>query len=182
MKNLFLFIVILFAVLIVPVHAQSNANPAEINAAFSRANLPLLRKSVPIMDFTLPTLDGKNVTLSALKGSVVFLNFWATWCPPCRAEMPSMEVLYQRYRGKGLVFLAVDIGEERGDVAEFMDTLGLSFPAALDSSGSVGGRYGVRGIPTTFIIDRQGQIILSTVGGRQWDTPAVFSAFDLLLK
>jgi thiol-disulfide isomerase/thioredoxin len=127
-------------------------------------------------------LNGKNVTLGALKGKVVFLNFWATWCPPCREEMPSMETLYQHFKDRGLEFLAVDIQESGDDVGAFMEKYGLNFPAALDSSGNISNRYGIRSIPTTFIIDREGLILASTVGGRNWDTPEIFAAFETLLK
>ncbi|MDR2095670.1 MAG: TlpA family protein disulfide reductase [Treponema sp.] len=162
--------------------AQSRDIQGKIETAFSQAGIPFLKQSRPINDFTLPLLDGKNVKLSGLKGKVVFLNFWATWCPPCREEMPSMEVLYKRYRDKGLEFLAVDIMEKKEQVSSFMKDFGLSFPAALDSSGDVSGMYGIRGIPTTFIIDRQGRIIVASVGGREWNTPAMLNAFDLLLS
>ncbi|MDR1903798.1 MAG: TlpA family protein disulfide reductase [Treponema sp.] len=164
------------------VEAQSKDIPDNIQTAFSRAGIPFLKRSLPITDFTLPLLDGKNVKLSSFKGKVVFLNFWATWCPPCRNEMPSMEVLYQRYRNKGLEFLAVDVMEGKEEVSSFMKDFSLSFPAALDSSGNVSGLYGIRGIPTTFIIDRQGMIIVASIGGREWNTQAVFNAFDLLLS
>jgi thiol-disulfide isomerase/thioredoxin len=182
--TLFFFICMLIqAFLTAPAaRAQSRDIQDKIQAAFSQAGIPFLRQSVPINDFTLPLLDGKNVKLSSLRGKVVFLNFWATWCPPCRGEMPSMEILYKRYRDKGIEFLAVDIMEEKEQVSSFMKEFGLSFPAALDSSGAVSSMYGIRGIPTTFIIDRQGRIIVASVGGREWDTQAMFNAFDLFLN
>jgi thiol-disulfide isomerase/thioredoxin len=156
--------------------------PPDVRAAFVKADLPVLRSPVPISNFTVPLLNGKNVTLGALKGKVVFLNFWATWCPPCRQEMPSMETLYQHFKNSDLEFLAVDIQESKDDVAAFMEKYGLSFPAALDSSGDISSRYGIRSIPTTFIINRDGLILVSTVGGRNWDTPEMFAAFETLLK
>jgi thiol-disulfide isomerase/thioredoxin len=182
--TLFVFVCMLLQTFLkVPVvDAQSKDIQDKIQLAFLQAKVPFLKQSLPINDFTLPLLDGKNVKLSSLKGKVVFLNFWATWCPPCRSEMPSMETLYQRYRGKGLEFLAVDVMERKEQVASFMKNFGLSFPVALDSSGNISGMYGVRGIPTTFIIDRNGRIIVASVGGREWNTPAMFNAFDLLLS
>jgi peroxiredoxin len=160
----------------------TTAIPAEVTRAFFQAGIPLLRKRAPIIDFSLPLLDGNFLTLSSLKRKVVFLNFWATWCPPCRQEMPSMETLYQRFKDLGLVLLAVDIQEKTNQVSAFIKEFGLTFPVALDSSGSITNKYGIRGIPATFIIDRDGSIILSTVGGRDWSDPAVVSAFEVLLR
>jgi thiol-disulfide isomerase/thioredoxin len=153
-----------------------------VRQAFGRAGLPLLREKQPVTDFSLKLVDGRTVTLGALKGRVVFLNFWATWCPPCREEMPSMEILYRRFRDKGLELIAVDIMEGDKAVSAFLSDNNLSFPAALDSNGRVSNRYGIQAIPATFIIDRDGKIILYTVGGRNWNTPAIIAAFEELLK
>ncbi|MDR0709019.1 MAG: TlpA family protein disulfide reductase [Spirochaetaceae bacterium] len=153
-----------------------------VRQAFSRAGLPLLREKQPVTDFSLKLVDGRTVTLGALKGKVVFLNFWATWCPPCREEMPSMEILYRHFRDKDLELIAVDIMEGDKAVSAFLSDNNLSFPAALDSNGRVSNRYGIQAIPATFVIDRDGKIILYTVGGRNWNTPAIIAAFEELLK
>ncbi|MDR2159684.1 MAG: TlpA family protein disulfide reductase [Treponema sp.] len=185
MKYLAPALAVLFLLTILPVcNAQTAAKtaPAELRKAFENAGIPVLKEKMPIWDFTVTLLDGKDQRLSGYRGKVVFLNFWATWCPPCRAEMPSMETLYQRYRGRDLEFLAVDIQESRDEVADFLKEQNLSFPAGLDSTGQIASLYGIRGIPTTFIIDKEGSIIAAIVGGREWDTPAVFAAFDLLLR
>jgi peroxiredoxin len=152
-----------------------------VRQAFSKAGLPLLREKQPVADFSLKLVDGRTITLGALKGKVVFLNFWATWCPPCREEMPSMEILYRRFRDQGLELVAVDIMEGGKAVSAFLSDNNLSFPAALDSNGRVSNRYGIQAIPATFIIDRDGKIILHTVGGRNWNTPAIIAAFGELL-
>jgi thiol-disulfide isomerase/thioredoxin len=156
--------------------------PESVKTAFSKARLPLYREKRPAPDFTLKLLNGSSVTLSRLRGKVVFLNFWATWCPPCRAEMPSMEALYQRFRDQDIEFLAVDIMEKDAAVAEFFRTYRLSFPAAIDSTSSVSGDYGIQAIPTTFVLDRDGKLILSAVGGRDWNSQAIISAFEELLR
>jgi thiol-disulfide isomerase/thioredoxin len=154
----------------------------EVVRAFTEAGLPVLKDSVKPIEFTLPLLgDGTEQKLSALKGRVVFLNFWATWCGPCRTEMPSMEILYKKYRDRGLDVLAVNCQEQRGDVAAFMKNSGLSFPAALDRSGEVSMRYGVRAIPTTYIIGRDGRIVSRITGSLSWDNPKIFAAFEALL-
>jgi thiol-disulfide isomerase/thioredoxin len=155
--------------------------PKKVGQAFTRAGLPVLRRPAAAPDFSLPLLDGKTINLADLRGKAVFLNFWATWCGPCRAEMPSMEALFRRYRNRGLVILAVNVREDRGNAAAFMDQLGLHFPAALDSGG-VSRRYGITAFPTTYIIDREGFIVSRIVGSIDWDTPEISAAFEALLE
>jgi thiol-disulfide isomerase/thioredoxin len=183
MKNIVFLGVSLCALLAVPAEAQraDRAVAPELRTAFSRARISVLRAKTPAPDFTASRPEGGQVRLSGLRGKAVFLNFWATWCPPCRAEIPSMEALYQRFRGKDLEFLAVDIQENPQDVSAFLREYGVSFPAALDSTGRISAGYGIRGIPTTFIIDREGNIIASAVGGRDWNTQAVVEALELLI-
>ncbi|MDR1374449.1 MAG: TlpA family protein disulfide reductase [Treponema sp.] len=155
--------------------------PQKVSRAFVRAGLPVLRRPPAAPDFSLPLIDGTNIRLTELKGKVVFLNFWATWCGPCRAEMPSMEVLYRRYRDQGLEILAINVQEDRETAAAFMDRFRLSFPAALDNGG-VSRRYGIAAFPTTYIIDREGLIISRIVGSIDWDTPEIAAAFTTLLE
>ncbi len=120
-------------------------------------------------DFSLPDLQGQSHTLSAYRGKVVFLNLWATWCPPCREEMPSMDRLYRRFADAGLVMLAVSQDEgSRAGVESFVRGLGLSFPVLLDPEGRLPGRYGVTGYPETFLIDRNGRIVEHIVGPEDW--------------
>ena len=161
---------------------QTTAVPASLGDAFSRAGIRTLREPVAPIVFSLPLIGGGNQSLQSLKGQVVVLNFWATWCPPCRQEMPSMERLYTRFRDQGLVLLGVDIRESRESVAAFVKEYGLSFPIALDFSGITSGQYGIQAIPTTYIINRSGNIIAQVIGSIEWDTPAALEAFELLLK
>lgn len=132
-------------------------------------------------DFSLPTLEGRAVTLSALRGQVVLLNFWATWCPPCREEMPSIERLHRELGDQGLVVLAVDVDESPRLVAKFMKDFGLSFPALLDARSEVASRYGVGGLPTTWLIDRRGRVVGGAVGPRDWASPAGRAVIQPLL-
>jgi thiol-disulfide isomerase/thioredoxin len=162
--------------------AEAEAVPAAVAKAFTDAGIPVVKEKVAPIDFTLPLLDGTNQKLSDLKGKVVFLNFWATWCPPCRQEMPSMENLYQKFKDRGLDILAVDAQEEARDVSAFMRRNKLSFPAVLDASGRVNGQYGVEAIPTTYILDRDGKIIVRVVGSLNWNNPKIIAAFETLLK
>ncbi len=115
----------------------------------------------------LPQLDGELVSLDVFKGQVVIVNFWASWCGPCRAELPTLERLYQIEQTRGLTVLAVNstFQDDQTNVAQMQRDLGLSFPIVLDYEGTVGHRYGVRMLPTTFIIDRQGVIRQVLFGG-----------------
>jgi len=117
-------------------------------------------------DFTLPTLDGRPVNLRALEGRVVLINFWASWCPPCREEMPALQSVYAQHKPEhGLEILAVNQMEDPVIVVTFAELLGLTFPIPLDSDGAVSQRYQVRGIPTTFLVDRGGVIRDIVIGG-----------------
>lgn len=133
-------------------------------------------------NFTLKKLNGKEVSLSDYRGKVVFLNFWATWCPPCRGEMPSMEKLYQKFKGKDFVMLAVSLREKEKTVEKFVQKNGLTFPVLLDPRGKAGGDYMVSSIPTTYLIDKQGKIIGRAIGGRDWANENSFNLFSALLE
>jgi peroxiredoxin len=124
--------------------------------------------SKPAPGFTLPNLDGQQVSLQQYRGKVVFLNFWATWCIPCREEMPAMEQLHQTFQQQGLAILAVDRKESPDKVKAFFDQYRLSYSALLDESGSVFRDYQVMGLPTTYLIGRDGMLLARGVGGRDW--------------
>jgi len=176
------FAAVFFLVSSCSAKAQDSSTGDSLAKAFSEAGLSLLKEKVPIRDFSLPTLTGDTQRLSDLKGKVVFLNFWATWCGPCRAEMPSIDVLYKQYREKGMEVLAVNSGELQSAVHAFIYNNYLSFPVALDSDGKVSGTYGIQAIPTTFLIDREGKIIARIVGSINWDTPKIHTALEMLLN
>ena len=116
-------------------------------------------------DFSLETLDGQTVSLSDLRGQVVLINFWATWCPPCREEMPAIQSVYDRYRDQGFTVLAVNLLETNAEVTEFTDEMGLTFPILMDRSAEVFFLYRVRGLPTTFFLDQAGVIQSIKIGG-----------------
>jgi peroxiredoxin len=123
-------------------------------------------------DFTLPDINGKKVNLSEFRGKVVLLNFWATWCGPCRAEMPSLNNLYNEFKDKGFVVLAVSVDASEKPVKSFEKELKLSFPVLMDKNKAVSfDEYGVLGLPTTFLIDKNGVMIEKIMGEREWDSP-----------
>ena len=109
-------------------------------------------------DFDLKTVDGRAVKLSDYRGQVVLLNTWATWCPPCRAEMPQLEAYYREHQSEGFVVLAVNSEESSETVAAFLQSQDFTFPVVLDPEGTVMSHYAVRGLPTSFFIDRKGMV------------------------
>lgn len=140
-------------------------------------------EGTPAPDFTLPDLNGINHTLSNYKGKVVFLNIWATWCQPCKDEMPSMEKLHQRFKEKDFVMLAVSIDKDgKKSVEPFMKEYKLTFPALLDPAGTTSKLYKTTGVPETFIIDKKGTVIHKVIGPRDWGTDSVFGVFEKIIS
>ena len=134
---------------------------------------------VPARDFGLPALKGDYVKLSDYKGKVVFLNIWATWCPPCRDEMPSMESLYQRLKGRNFELLSVSIDREGEKVVRpFVAKFGLSFPVLLDPDNKTYRLYGLTGVPESFIVDKNGIVIDKIIGPQDWMKKEWLDYFD----
>lgn len=136
--------------------------------AMSKAPKTSVEEPQEAIDFTLKDLKGKTHTLSDYKGKLVFLNFWATWCPPCRAEMPSMQKMYEESDKDKFVMLAVNLREPANKVEDFAQKNGYTFPILLDSSGRIGSKYRVHSIPTTFIVDQGGKLVAKISGSREW--------------
>jgi peroxiredoxin len=137
----------------------------------------------PAPDFVIENLSGGDTGLADYKGNVVLLNFWATWCMPCRAEMPGMEALWQKYREQG--FVVVGISNDEGSkkrVETFTRLLDLSFPILLDPEGEVNDLYEVSNMPTSFLIDRNGKIISRIVGSDDWMSQEAISIVEGLLS
>jgi len=134
-------------------------------------------------EFTLTDMQGQKVSLSQFRGKVVIINFWATWCPPCREEMPSMEQLYRDFSAKGLVMLAVN-AEENGEqaVTKFLQRTPYSFPILLDKDSIAQNAYGVFRFPESFIIDRNGVVVEKIIGGRDWLSGQTFKLINFLLN
>ena len=127
------------------------------------------RTGFPAPDFALQDLNGKTLRLSNFRGKVVLLNIWATWCAPCREEMPSMEALSHRLAGKDFTVLAVSQDEDGlKAVKPFVQQFGLTFPVLIDSRGEVGQMFGITGYPETFIIDKEGKVLAHYIGFHDW--------------
>ncbi|MGB5538951.1 MAG: TlpA disulfide reductase family protein [Gammaproteobacteria bacterium] len=145
----------------------------------------LTRLEVPVAapGFALTDMDGKTHRVEDYRGNWVLINFWATWCPPCRKEMPSLEKLYQAYQDRSFRVLAVNQWEDVDHVFSYMGELNVfpSFPILFDPESKISEAYGVRGLPTSFIIDPQGRIAYRAVGGREFDHPEVIRLIEGLL-
>jgi len=138
-----------------------------------------VREGSQAPDFTLRDLDGQETRLSSLQGKVVLLNFWATWCPPCREEVPSMVKLNRAMAGKPFQMLAVSIDEGGKDaVAGYFKASGSTLPTLLDTDRSVGRLYGITGVPETFVIDTKGVILKKVIGPMDWSDPAVIGYLE----
>jgi peroxiredoxin len=133
-------------------------------------------------DFTLANSDGQQVSLQQYRGQVVFLNFWATWCIPCREEMAALEQLHQRYQAQDLAIISIDLKESADQVKTFFQKHALSFPALLDQNGMVFRDYLVAGMPTTYLIDRDGTLLARGVGGRDWMRAEALQLIQELIK
>lgn len=140
-------------------------------------------EGTPAPDFTLPDLNGIEHTLSKYKGKVVFLNIWATWCQPCKDEMPSMEKLHQRFKDKDFIMLAVSIDKDgKKSVEPFMKEYNLTFTALLDPEGITSKMYKTTGVPETFIVDKDGTVIHKVIGPRDWGKEALFEIFENIIN
>jgi cytochrome c biogenesis protein CcmG, thiol:disulfide interchange protein DsbE len=115
--------------------------------------------SGPAPDFTLTTLDGQDVRLSDLRGQVVVINFWASWCVPCRDEAPALQAVWERYRDRGVVLLGVAWTDTERNARAFIDEFSQNYPNGLDLGTRIGELYGITGVPETFVIDQQGQVV-----------------------
>jgi peroxiredoxin len=144
--------------------------------------LPAVARPFPAPEFELKGEDGKTYRLSDYRGKVVVLNFWATWCPPCRMEMPSMERARKKVQGEHIVILAVDVGEDEDTVFEFTGQYPVTFPLLLDTDGTVIEKYPVIGLPTTFVIDPRGYVTHRAVGSREWDDEQLLGQLRRMLK
>ncbi len=139
------------------------------------------QKEKPAPDFQLKTLDDQTVTLNQFRGKPVLLNFWASWCGPCRDEMPFLQQAYNDYKDKGLIFYEVNEGETPDAINTFFKDNGLSMPVLLDSDKSVGQSYQITGIPETFLIDKNGIIRKWQIGGYP-DVRSIENDIQLILK
>ena len=154
----------------------------ETERLFRDMKIIRMHRIAPPVEISLLDIHGKQVTLADFKGKIVFLNFWTTWCPECRIEMPLMEKLHKRFKDRDFAVVAVNLREPATRVKNFFDEYKLTFTALLDSKGKIGPRFGVRAVPTTFILDKDGGIIGKVFGSREWTSQKSFDLFEHLIK
>ncbi|HXF91591.1 MAG TPA: TlpA disulfide reductase family protein [Nitrospiraceae bacterium] len=136
----------------------------------------------PAPPFAMTTLDGRTVDSASLRGKIVLVNFWATWCGPCKDEMPALQRLRRSLSDRRFEVLAVTADREPEAIRHFARTLNLEFPILLDETRDVSAAFGVRGLPTTVVIDRNGRWVGRAVGPREWDGPAMMTLFEHLTE
>ncbi len=148
-----------------------------------RGNFRKIKVGEEAPDFTLYSVDGRKVTLSSFRGRVVLLNFWATWCNPCKEEIPSLNSLSEIMRGKNFVILAVSEDNRGADaVIPFIRKFNVKFPVLLDPSRKVGTLYSIGGVPETFLIDTSGKIRYKFIGPKNWSSKEMVSFIERYLK
>jgi len=159
--------------------------PARVFAEDPVAALSLIRPK-PVKDapeFQVRTPEDHTIRLTDLRGKVVLLNFWATWCDPCREEMPGLERLHRAYKDRGFVVLAISLDAQGASVVSpFVKRFGLTFPIGLDPKMQIRETYGVWAVPSTFLIDRKGKRVLFANGAREWDSGAAHALVESLLR
>jgi cytochrome c biogenesis protein CcmG/thiol:disulfide interchange protein DsbE len=177
-----------YAYTIAEISARPKPAPAEPPAPAARSDRepppapsPMEGKQAP--DFDLPSLGGKNVRLADLKGKVLFINIWATWCLPCREEMPSMEKLYHLLKGADFEMIGISVDKDpEKSVAPFVKELGLTFPILLDPKSETAAKYKITGVPETYLVAPNGVIIHHLIGPAKWDRPDVVEALKKLVE
>lgn len=207
-KNLFfIFLITLPVVFLVTVTLDSKVTLTKTNAASVMSEKTLVAENSPAIKnvadseedkwgslgiekigpadppkFTIENINGNLESLDKYKGKVIFLNFWATWCPPCVLEMPMMDRLYKKLKDKGFVVVAVDDYEPRERVEKFLKDKDYSFPILIDPSGKVTEAFRSMVLPSSFIINKEGKVIGKAIGMREWDSPEFEAFFEELLK
>ena len=154
--------------------ARSGGQPGGLVVNNKLGEISIKEKTAP--DFTLETLDGKQVSLSALKGKVVMIDFWSSWCPPCRAEAPELVKAYKEYQGQGVEFIGIAIWDDKGQVQKFANQFGIQYIVGLDEKGKIAIDYAVRGIPEKYFIDRNGTLV------KKFSGPMKVSDMDAVLS
>jgi thiol-disulfide isomerase/thioredoxin len=155
---------------------------AEVAETLDSIGFVRYSRAISAVDFTLVDLQGRQRSLDDYIGKLVLLNFWATWCPPCRREMPSMQALYEQFHDDGLEIVALNVLEDRSTAADFIEETGYTFPVLLDADGRTATTYAIRYFPTTYVIDRNGVVLGRREGFHDWSSPEVTSGFEVLLR
>ena len=164
-------------------YSSSSSSPFRILKRRPKFGLVRFPKARPSPEFSLPDLEGKIVRLSDLRGKVLVLNFWATWCPPCVEEMPSLEKLHRHFQGRPFEVVAVSVDAEGVEkVREFVKKGGFTFRVLHDRKKTTERPFGVRGLPISYVIDTKGRMVAGAIGAKDWASKKAYAYFEGLLK
>lgn len=176
-ENFYFFFIALIFLFSLNVQASEKED-----SLFSNIKMIPIQGNKKAPDFSLQDLDGKKIELKQFKGKVILLNFWATWCHPCREEMTSLEALHQQFQGKKFVLLTISVDYEGAKTVQaFVKKHHYTFPVLLDPKGKTLDLFGVRGIPATYLISKKGIMVGRAVGPRDWNCPEVIDLINLML-
>lgn len=163
-------------------HEKPVNQNADINKELSSLGFLTPTQSVSAPDFTLKDLEAQSVTLSSLKGKVIFINFWGTWCQYCRVEMPSIQRMYDQLKHKDFEILAVSVNDTPAAAKSYIKQNSFTFPVLLDLEYKASQMYGIRGFPTTYLVDKKGNLIGKLVGSKEWDSPEVMKVLTTVIN
>lgn len=161
--------------------AADEPNPA-VDKAIKDLELIRPRRSTAPKEFSVPAIPEGTFRLSEQRGSVVLVNFWATWCQPCREEMPALQRLWQRYKDRRLVVVGISIDTDPAVIPKFVASYRLSFPMGHDGNKKLADSFGARAMPTTLVVNTEGYLVALAFGERPWDGKAAIALIDALLR
>lgn len=139
------------------------------STVFSAELLTVIPSKPQPPGFKLADMDGEIITLAHYRGRPVIINFWATWCPPCREELPSMNRAWEKIKDEDIAMVAINVGEDEDTIFAFMGDYPINFDLLLDTSGEIIAQWPIKGLPTTFVLDVDGRLVYRAIGGREWD-------------
>ncbi len=169
------------ALLVTALGSSANADQSAMAALLKRLDLVGYRAGTLPPPFSSHTLEARPISMMDLRGKVILVNFWATWCLECRPEMSVLERLHREFAARGLAVIGINAREATDTVRRYASELGLTFPLVLDPTGTINTLYGVVGLPTTFIVGRDGRAVALGVGPREWGSPPARAIIEALL-
>ena len=162
--------------------AATGSSEQKLGQLFAKVGVIRVPHATRPVEIQLKDVFDNTVSLSDYRGKIVFLNFWATWCPTCVVEMPSMEKLHQQFKDQDFIMIAVNMQESKAQVMSFLEKYKLTFTTLLDSNGEVASGFAIRALPTTLVLDKAGRIMGMALGPREWDQQASVELFDYLIN